>query len=217
MGKKDSSNSTSHVSNVGEQREQWDARYESGNMPWDSGVTPPEVVVFLTGGHVAAKGTALDLGCGAGTNVAWLARRGLDVIGVEHAGNALDLARERLRDIDPSVQRRIALVQGDVAHLPLTALNAAYILDIGCLHGVLPGSRPSYARGVIDNLGTDGYYHLFAFDRPDEPAPDSPMPWRGLGVDEVETLFTPALEVAAIVRGDPDHYPCRWYLLHKPG
>ena len=70
---------------MNEFRMQWDARYQSGNMPWDSGVTPPEVVTFFTGGGVPPNRVAIDLGCGTGTNVAWLARYGLQVVGVEHA------------------------------------------------------------------------------------------------------------------------------------
>jgi len=36
-------------------------RYASGETPWDSGITPPEIIEFL---EMAPAGSALDLGCG---------------------------------------------------------------------------------------------------------------------------------------------------------
>ena len=198
---------------MNELRQQWEARYESGDTPWNSGQTPPEVSSMLSSGQLPPKARAIDLGCGTGTNLITLARWGLNVIGIELSERALSQAEQRLRDIDASVRRRTALVQGDVAHLPLTAFGASYIVDIGCLHGVPPALRPAYAEGVIDNLSSGGYYHLFAFDQSGNA--DAKPPWRGLDEDEVETLFTPALSIVQITHGNPDHHPCRWYLLQK--
>ena len=39
-------------------------RYASGETPWDSGITPPEIVELLA---ELPAGSALDLGCGTGT------------------------------------------------------------------------------------------------------------------------------------------------------
>ena len=36
------------------------------NPPWDSGISPPELLDFLEG---RSSGHAIDLGCGTGTNV----------------------------------------------------------------------------------------------------------------------------------------------------
>ena len=88
---------------------QWDARYRRGETPWDSGITPPEVVSFFEEQGPAQNGLALDLGCGTGTNVLWLARHGLHVIGVELAGNGLVKARYRLSVVEALVRRRIHL------------------------------------------------------------------------------------------------------------
>ena len=55
----------------------WEKEYQSGQTPWDSGITPPEVVKFWSSRRLPAQGAALDLGCGTATNVAYLANLGL--------------------------------------------------------------------------------------------------------------------------------------------
>ncbi len=154
---------------------QWDSRYQSGDTPWDSGKTPPEVTSFWDGRLLSRSGTALDLGCGTGTNIAFLARLGLHAVGVEFSATALKLAAERLTLLEPGLQHQIDLVQADVARLPFTAVDASYILDIGCLHAIPPARRSTYASGVCNNLASGGYYHLFAFDRHPNPPEDDPL------------------------------------------
>lgn len=72
-------------------RNRWDATYASRNpaAPLDPG--PPAAFV----GHEAVfpvAGTALDLACGRGLGSLWLARRGLDVWGVDVSAVAIDQA-----------------------------------------------------------------------------------------------------------------------------
>lgn len=42
--------------------------YESGSPPWDTNITPPELVAEVEGPQARTSGRALDLGCGTGTN-----------------------------------------------------------------------------------------------------------------------------------------------------
>jgi SAM-dependent methyltransferase len=197
------------------ERLHWEERYQQGNTPWDTRITPPEVVQFWTSHPVPANGVALDLGCGAGTNAAYLANRGLFVIGCDLAGNALALGQQRLQQEHIGLLPRIQLIQVDVTRLPLHNLQAHYILDIGCFHGLAFDDRPAYVQGVLDNLAAGGYYHLFAFDLLPETEWPPDKPARGVGADEVQTRFAPDLQVIEVIRGRPDRQACCWYLLQK--
>ena len=216
-----------------ERRATWEARYRSGPRPWDTGITPPEVVDFwqkqltpdrwadnslgsekaTNTAHLSGVGLALDIGCGTGTNAAYMARLGLRAVGVDLSLNALLLGQQRRETLPRSVQQRLHFAQADVSQLPFQNAHARYILDIGCFHAIPGNARLGYAKGIARNLTPGGYFHLYAFDKlPEESAdPDA----RGLGETEVLDLFTPALSVVEIIRARPDRRPCRWYLLKK--
>lgn len=210
-------------------RLRWEDHYAQGNTPWDTRITPPEVEAFWAERPIVAGDRALDLGCGAGTNVVFLARRGLQAVGVDLAGTALQLGRQRVAAESSPLATHASFVQADVTRLPIAGLDAVYILDIGCLHGIDPSARQGYALSVIANLAPGGHYHLYAFDRLPE-APDSTATTdasdatdatderslRGLEPDECARLFTPALEIVEVVQAEPQRQPCRWYLLRKP-
>jgi SAM-dependent methyltransferase len=197
-------------------RSRWETHYATGNTPWDTQVTPPEVQSFWASGCLALQGLALDIGCGPGTNVRYLSELGLRAIGFDIAYQAVATGRNRIAQHAPNLLSRAVLVQADVTALPLSTAGAAYILDIGCSHAIPPALRPRFAAAIISNLRRGGYYHLYAFDyvsRPEEEAQDR---YIGMLDDEVVARFTPALEVVDITRATPDRYPCRWYLLRKP-
>jgi SAM-dependent methyltransferase len=199
------------------QRERFEEHYNAGNTPWDTQVTPPEVQRFWMSHRLARRGLALDLGCGPGTNVIYLARLGLHAVGVDFLIQPLATARQRLAAlaaVEPGLATRAQVMLGDVTQLPFAGIGAQYILDVGCLHGIPPEARPGYIAGVVENLAPGGYYHLYAFDRTPELEAD-PDRIRGMLPDEVAERFAPALEVVTIERARPDRHPCRWYLLRR--
>jgi SAM-dependent methyltransferase len=196
-------------------RTTWETHYQTGNTPWDSRITPPEVVDFWASDRLPHSGLAIDIGCGPGTNVAYLARLGLTVVGTDLAGRALNLARQRLQDEPAALRARMAFVQSDVSRLPFSAANADYMLDIGCFHGLPPELRDRYAQGIINNLRLGGYYQLYAFDCLADLTDDPARKQRGMGATEVADRFGPELNVVEVIRGNPDRHPCRWYLLQK--
>ena len=81
---------------TGEDRRCWDERYASqGPAPVDAveppGFLAPYADVFPT------NGTALDVACGRGLGSVWLARRGLDVLGLDISPVAISQARDLAR------------------------------------------------------------------------------------------------------------------------
>ena len=196
-------------------RARWENHYAGGHTPWDTQITPPEVEAFWASGRLPPAGLALDVGCGPGTNVLYLARLGLLAVGFDVAAQAVLTGRQRLLARSPHLAARACFVQADVTALPLHGCGAAYILDLGCSHGLPPDLRAALAEAVIANLRPGGYYHLYAFDHVPRPEAEGEERTMGMGEDEVAERFAPHLEVVEITRARPDRYPCRWYLLRK--
>jgi len=196
-------------------RKRWEDHYASGHTPWDTQITPPEVEEFCSSGRLTGGGLALDIGCGPGTNVLYLARQGFVAVGFDIALRPLLTGRERIDRFAPTVATRTHFVQADVTCLPLEGAGAAYILDIGCFHGVRHAERDSYVAGIVANLRPGGYFHLYAFDRTPEMAADPERTLMGVEEDEIAQRFAPQCTLIQVMRARPDRYPCRWYLLQK--
>jgi SAM-dependent methyltransferase len=196
-------------------RKRWEEHYASGHTPWDTQITPPEVQDFWRSGRLLPTGMALDIGCGPGTNVRFLAQQGLTAIGFDIAVQPLLTGQQRIAARAPELASRAIFVQADVTRLPVTKAGATYILDVGCFHGVRPEERPAYVAGIVDNLRSGGYYHIYAFDRTAEMAADPDRKLLGLEENEIVERYAGALEIVDILRAQPDPHPCRWYLLRK--
>lgn len=118
-------------------------RYWRGKTPWDTNVTPPEVVQFV-GEQKFSHGHALDLGCGTGTNAIYLARHGFRVVGVDFVPRAIEQARAKARSGDTGVEFRCA----DVLNPGPFAVPFDFMLDIGCLHNLAPNEQSRYAQNA---------------------------------------------------------------------
>jgi methylase of polypeptide subunit release factors len=70
----------------------WDERYATGNLPWDTGDPEPYLVELIERGTIA-PGRALEVGCGTGTNALWLAARGFEVVGIDISPRAIAMAQ----------------------------------------------------------------------------------------------------------------------------
>jgi SAM-dependent methyltransferase len=77
-------------------RRRWDERYTTQGPPPVSAVEPPELLARHTDVFPTA-GTALDLACGQGFGAVWLARRGLEVLGLDISPVAISQARDLAR------------------------------------------------------------------------------------------------------------------------
>lgn len=140
------------------QRLFFELRYLLGNAPWDSGVSPPELVEFLSNHD---PGTALDLGCGTGTNAVTMARHGWKVTGIDLSWLALWKARRKGRALGSSVR----FLRGDATRLLELPLRPPYdfCLDIGCYHTLLEPGQSRYASQVKAVLKPGAHYLLYAF------------------------------------------------------
>ncbi len=82
-------------------------RYAEGNIPWDSGKPSKELVRVLNEGQLSGN-TALEIGCGTGTNAIELARRGFKVTAVDYVPQAIEAARTKASAANVEVEFRVA-------------------------------------------------------------------------------------------------------------
>jgi len=185
----------------------WDDRYLQGETPWDTGIVPPELRELLDSGQLRPPGVTLDLGCGTGTNVTFLAGLGFTAIGVDLAWRAV--AEARRRALAAGLPARFFV--GDVASLPLGDVPVSFALDMGCLHSLSGEQRQRYVRSLASLTLCDGLYMLYGFDQEPDAGPDA----RGFAPGEIAARFAPQFEMLwqrASMQGDR---PVAWYLLQR--
>ncbi|MET8404343.1 class I SAM-dependent methyltransferase [Streptomyces sp900116325] len=119
--------------------------YHAGKAPWDTGVTPPELVALVAGHGGLPPGRALELGCGTGTNAIYLARHGWEVAAVDLIDRAVDQAREKAAEAGVAVR----LLHGDATRLDELDVPGPFDLffDLSCYCGVPLHRRDAYAAG----------------------------------------------------------------------
>jgi SAM-dependent methyltransferase len=174
-------------------------RYWRGDTPWDTNITPPEVMEFLA---AATPGSALDLGCGTGTNAITLARHGWQAAGVDFSPKAIRAARRKAKQAG----LKIDFFCADATDLGILTGPFDYVLDIGCLFTLKEPARALYARELARLLRPGGDYMLYAW---------LPRPWKGgtygISAEAVDALLKEALARTRFVIGEEKNFPSAWY------
>jgi SAM-dependent methyltransferase len=177
--------------------------YRRGRAPWDTGITPPEVVEEVS---PMQPGRALDVGCGTGTNVLWLAQHGWTAIGVDRSATAIESARRKADWTSGAM-----FAEGDVTRLEELQVDGPFdlILDIGCFHGLPVPRRDAYVRQVARVARPGARMMVFAFGRR--------LRWPGstrTREPEIRRRFGDPFEIERVVPGrDPPG--AGWFYLRR--
>ncbi len=178
-------------------------RYFLGRTPWDTNITPPEVVEFI---NQTPPGKALDLGCGTGTNAMALARAGWEATGVDFAPKAIRIARKKAAEAGLKIDFHV----GDVADLSMLTGPFDYVLDIGCLFTLNNDDRKKYAENLAMVVNPGGVFMLYA----KLPRIRKGVPW-GISPEEVDSLLEGSFEKLRFVAGSENEFPSAWYWYGK--
>lgn len=127
-------------------KDRMELAYREGTARWDTGRPCGELQRRLEAGDFPARGKALDLGCGSGTQSMMLAEHGLDVVGLDLSETAIAMAQERAAE-HPE-RDRFRFVAGDITQTRGIGEPFDVIVDRGCYHL----ARRENVDGYLDAL-----------------------------------------------------------------
>lgn len=190
-------------------------RYRSGQVPWDQGEPPPELVALAA---ELPPGRALDLGCGFGRAALHLARLGWRVDAVDFVAEAVAEAGRRVAAA--GLGDRVTLHLGDIRDLAFLDGPYDLALDVGTLHSLdEAGTRACHAE-LSRLLRPGGRYLLFAHLQQPGAEPEDDRRWmeeatmraifaEGFALERVEHGLTQV--------GDNPPWPSAWYWFRREG
>ena len=132
-------------------------------IPWNI-ETPPQLLVELIDTGKVKPCKVIDLGCGAGNYVVYLASRGFEATGVDFSAEAIKIAKENARKKHMQCTFLVADLICEMLDLGRT-WDFAY--DWGVLHHIFPQYRPKYVDNVRQILNPNGKYLSVCFSEKD--------------------------------------------------
>jgi SAM-dependent methyltransferase len=129
-------------------------RYRSGDTPWDFGDPDFNLIKAVIDNPIPGC-RALDVGCGTGDNVIWLAMKGFQVMGVDVSDIALDRAREKAA----TAHVECGFVLADFLKDSIAGAPFGFVFDRGCFH-TFDSTRDKrrFVRSVADHLDEGGLW-----------------------------------------------------------
>ena len=190
----------------------WQERYLSGDLPWDNG-TPDHNLKRVVDAFRIGPCSALEIGCGTGTNAIWLAQQGFGVTAVDVADEAVTQAREKASTSGTDVHWDVC----NILDGPLPGGPYALIFDRGCFHSFdEPADQETYATRVAAALDASGYW-LSLMGSTDGPPRDSGPPRRSCL--QIASIVEPLFEIIELCSSvfDPDlpESPRSWACLMR--
>ena len=131
----------------------WNEDYTSrAYNRWTLGHPSQELVGVVATLGLVPGSVALDLGCGVGVELVFLAKHGFKAIGIDVAPRALELAAERARAAGVELE----LHEGSALSLPLEKDSVDFVNDRALLQHLSESERGRYAREVARVLRPGG-------------------------------------------------------------
>lgn len=183
-------------------------RYLRGKTPWDTNITPPEIVALA---ERLPAGRVLDIGCGTGTNVIYLAKRGWRGVGVDFIGTAIRRAKRKARAANLS-KNEAQFYVADASKLDFLSGPFDLVMDIGCLHALSDAGQRAYAGHVGRLTKAGSIYTLYIFHA--HVKDGKPF---GVPPEQIRALFVPPFTLESeVISPELDRgRPSAWYIFKR--
>ena len=193
-------------------RASWDKCYNDGDMPWDSGRADLHLAEVVDT-HGIKPGRALEVGCGTGTNLIWLANQGFDVTGLDLAPTAIAQAEAKMAAA--GVRGRLVAADFLRDEIPLGPFEFVY--DRGCFHVFdSAAERARFASSIQRLLGADGLWHSLLGSTDGPPREAGPPRRSAAEIAEAVEPVCEILELRATLFDTDRHSQARaWVLVAK--
>jgi SAM-dependent methyltransferase len=149
----------------------WNDRYAKRETPWDSG-QPSRELMRVVGERPIAPCRALELGCGTGTNAAWLAREGFDVTAVDISTLAITEARCKAQATGAMVR----FIEANLANLPDLGAPFPFVFDRGVYHHMRREALWPFLAVLARYSQPGGLYLTLAGNANEPDSPDGGPP-----------------------------------------
>jgi SAM-dependent methyltransferase len=133
-------------------------------IPWNFD-NPPKLFLDLLEAKQIKPCKAIELGCGVGNYLIYLAEQGFEASGVDFSETAIEIAFKAAKEKELNCKFFLADVLGDLSDIIGTY---DFVYDWGLLHHIFPDSRIRYLTNVSRILNPNGHY-LSVFFSEDSP------------------------------------------------
>jgi cyclopropane fatty-acyl-phospholipid synthase-like methyltransferase len=150
-----------------------------GQAPWDTGQPQPAVVKLAEAGKI--RGSVLDVGCGTGEHVLYLAAKGHESWGLDFVPVAIERAKAKAaqRGIDAH------FIVGNALELNKLGRQFDTVIDCGLFHTFTDEERPLFVQGLAEILRSGGMLYILCFSD-EEPGSEGP---RRITQQEIRDAF----------------------------
>jgi len=163
----------------------WEARYQSGDMPWEKGAPSPGLVDFLASNPELSGETVCVPGGGTSHDALAWARAGFRVYGYDLAPSAIRLSQERADVAGLPGQFRLANFLRDEPPFPFD-----WLFEHTLFCAIQPSERELYVTAVLRWLKPGGNYLAVNYLISDKDGPPF-----GTTREELWQRFSPHFEL----------------------
>ena len=129
----------------------------AGTPPWDIGRPQPAIIGLAETNQIT--GWVLDVGCGTGENLLYVAERGFVAMGIDGAPTAIKKARAKAKRRGLNAQFEV----GDALNLSVPERPFDTVIDSGLFHVFSDEDRPRFTESLGRVVRLGGTYFLMCF------------------------------------------------------